>query len=86
MTRFIVGAALSAMIAAAAFAQGGFRTPTTTCTANNNICHGDCDNRLRSSPDLAACHASCDGRQEQCLQTGTYQWRSVPPQTGLRRE
>jgi hypothetical protein len=82
----MIGAAVAAVVSSAALAQGGFRTPTTTCSANNNVCHGDCDVRLRSSADLPACHESCDRRQAECLQTGTYHWRSVPPQAGLRRE
>ena len=86
MKALLFGTALIMLASVSALAQGGFRTPTTTCTANNNVCNGDCDVRLRNSPDLAACHESCERRQADCLQTGTYHWRSVPPQTDLRRE
>jgi hypothetical protein len=86
MKAMIAGAVLAAVFATPVLAQGGFRAPTTTCTANNNVCNGDCDVRLRASPDLPACHDSCERRQADCLQSGTYNWRTIPPQTGLRRE
>ena len=94
MRGFVLGAALAglcatgaaALLAAPAHAQQGFRTPTTTCSANNAVCRGDCDTRLRNSPDLGLCHESCEKRQADCLQTGTYYWRTTPSQEGLRRE
>ena len=86
MKALLIGTALVMLASHSAVAQGGFRTPTTTCTANNNVCMGDCGLRLRNSPDLQACYDSCERRQADCLQTGTYHWRSVPPQTDLRRE
>jgi hypothetical protein len=83
MKAMIAGAVLAAVFATPVLAQGGFRAPTTTCTANNNVCNSDCDVRLRASPDLPACHESCERRQADCLQSGTYNWRTIPPQTGL---